>query len=100
MIVKVTANLSGDREARRHWQADPRHLMEICAFAAQQRFHRACSISMPVAEVIHTARCVLSFSSCDFVRFTSRRFPRALESLSNVRFYFAGHKFGSGSCPK
>jgi hypothetical protein len=36
VIIKITANLSGNGESRRHWQPDPRHLMEVRAFAAQQ----------------------------------------------------------------
>jgi hypothetical protein len=41
MSVKVSAYFGGDGEPRRHWQADPRHFVEIRAFAAQQRFHPA-----------------------------------------------------------
>ena len=35
VVVKITANLSGNREPRRHGKPNPRHLMEVRAFAAQ-----------------------------------------------------------------
>jgi hypothetical protein len=97
VIVKITANLCGNGESRRHWQADPRHFMKICAFATQQSFHRSSSICMAIAEIIDVMRSALSLSSGGFVRFTSRWLPHAFDSLSNVRFSFSGHKFSTGS---
>jgi len=41
MSVKVSAYFSRDGEPRWNRQTDARHFVEICAFAAQQRFHPA-----------------------------------------------------------
>ena len=80
MIVKITANLSGNGESGRHRQTDPRHLVEVRAFAAQQRFLRAPSISVAIAEIINIMRRARSLSHGDFAGVESDRFPRALKS--------------------
>jgi len=41
VIVKMTANFGGDCESRWHRQTDARHLVEICPFATEERFHAA-----------------------------------------------------------
>ena len=91
VIVKITANLSGNGESRRHWQTDPRHLMEVRAFAAQQSFHRASSVRVAIPEVINVTRRARSLPSGGFARSESDRFPRALKSFSKIRFSFCGH---------
>ena len=50
VIVKVAAHLCRDCESRRDRQAYARHLVEVCAFATQQRLHAACAVSMPITE--------------------------------------------------
>ena len=69
VIVKMTANLRGDGESRRHRQPDPSHLVEVCAFAAQQRFLLACSVGMAIPEVINVTRRARSLPSRGFPRF-------------------------------
>jgi hypothetical protein len=91
VLVKITANLSGKGESRRHWQTDPRHFMEVCAFAAQQRLHRASSVSVTIPEVINVTRRARSLPRGGFARSESDWFPRALKSFSKIRFSFCGH---------
>jgi hypothetical protein len=91
VIVKITANLSGNGESWRHGQPDPRHLMEVRAFAAQQRFHRASSVSVAIPEVVNVTRRARSLPSGGFARFESDRLPRALKSFPKIRFSFRGH---------
>src|SRR5262249_11638434 len=91
VIVKITANLSGDGESRRHRQTDPRHLMEVCTFAAQQSLHCAPSVSVTVPEVINVTRRARSFSSGGFPRSESDRLPNTFESLSKTRLSFCSH---------
>jgi hypothetical protein len=91
VIVKITAHLSGDGESWRNWQPDPRHLMEIRTFAAQQGFHRASSIRVAIPEVINVTRRARSLPSGGFPRPESDRLARALKSFSKIRFSFRGH---------
>ena len=88
MIVKITANFRRDREARRNWQTDASHFVEICAFAAQQWFHGPRSISVAIPEVIHVARRAFSLPISGFARFRPQRLPRALKSSSTISFRF------------
>ncbi len=41
VIVKITANLCGECKSRWHRQTDARHLVEVCPFSAEERFHAA-----------------------------------------------------------
>ena len=99
VIVKITAHLGRERESWRHRQTYARHLVEVRAFATQQRFHGPGSISVAIAEVVNVTRRACFLSAGSFTRLKSRWLPRALESFSKIRFSFRGHKFRSGgSC--
>ena len=50
--VVVRADLGGDREARRHGQAEVRHLGEVGALAAQQILHLGVAVGRAAAEQI------------------------------------------------
>jgi hypothetical protein len=65
--------------------------VEICAFAPQQWFLRALSISVAIAEVINVTPRARFLSPGDFPRFESDRLPPALKSLSKISFPFCGH---------
>ena len=56
MRVKITANFGRDRESRGDRQTDPRHLGQVGAFAAEQRFHLAGAVGVTIAEVINVFR--------------------------------------------
>ena len=65
VIVKVAANLCCDCESRRDRQAYARHLVEICAFAAEQRLHAACAVRVAIAERVDVVGRFLSvFALC------------------------------------
>lgn len=95
MCVEISADFGVDCESRWHRQPDPRHLMEVRAFAAQQRFLRAFSISMTIPEVINVTRRTRSLSRGDFARAESDRFPRALKST--ISFPFCGHNLAAAA---
>ena len=57
LCVVVRADFGGDREARRHRQADAGHLREVRALAAEQRLHLAVAVRFPVAEIVNVFRC-------------------------------------------
>src|SRR6266446_5007181 len=97
MIVKITANFRGDGESRRHRQTNSRHFVEICAFAAEQTFHPACSVGVPIPKVVNVTRRACSLSSGRFARSESHRFPRALKSFSKIRFSFCGHNLAAAA---
>jgi hypothetical protein len=70
--------------------------VEICAFAAEQRFHRACSISVAIAKIINVTRRARSFASPSFARLELQPFLSALKSFSKIRFSFS-HKFAAAA---
>ena len=54
--VKIRADLRGDREPGRDWQADAAHFGEVRTFAAKQGFHGSVAISAagsPCVNVFH-----------------------------------------------
>jgi hypothetical protein len=65
--------------------------MEVRAFAPQQRFLRAPSISVAIPEVINVTRRTRSLSRGGFARSGSDRFPPSLKSFSKISFPFCGH---------
>jgi hypothetical protein len=69
--------------------------MEVRAFAAQQRFLRAFSISMTIPEIINVTRRTRSLSRGGFPRLRSYRFPRALKSM--ISFPFCGHNLAAAA---
>jgi hypothetical protein len=97
VIVKITADLSGNGESWRHWQPDPRHLMEVCAFAAQQWLHPASAVSVAIAEIVDVSGRTRFFGTRGFARSKSRRFPCALKSFSKIRFSFCGHNLAAAA---
>ena len=85
------ARFGRNGETRRHRQTNSRHLMQICAFAAEQRFLRASSVSMTVPEIINITRRARSLRRGGFARFESDRSSRALKAFSKISFSFCGH---------
>ena len=51
--VVIGADFGGDGEAGRDGQADARHFRQVGAFAAQQRLHRAISVSLLVSKQVN-----------------------------------------------
>jgi hypothetical protein len=64
-VVDV-ADLGRDRETRRHWQAEPRHLCEVGTLATEQRFHVGATLCHARAEEIDPLRirCLGGCRSC------------------------------------
>src|SRR5207253_10287490 len=73
-----------------------RSLVEVCAFAAQQRLHAACSVSVAITEVINVTRRTCSLANNGRARFEPHRLPRGLKSFSKIRFSF--REIGRASC--
>jgi hypothetical protein len=65
--------------------------MEGRAFAAQQRFHRASSVSVAIPEVINVTPRGRCLPGGGFAQSESDRLPRALKSFPKIRFSFRGH---------
>jgi hypothetical protein len=97
VIVKITANLSGDGESWWHRQTNARHFVEICAFATQQRFLRALSISVAIPEIVNVTRRARYLGCSGFARSGADRFPRALKSFFKISFPFCGHKLAAAA---
>src|SRR5207253_4417901 len=71
--------------------------MEVCALAAQQGFHGACTIGVTIAEIVNVTRRARSLPGGGFPRAESRRFPRALKSFAKIRFLFCGHNLAAAA---
>ena len=54
--VVVRADFGGNGESWRDGQTDPRHFMQVCAFAAEQRLLRAVAIGLAAAKKINILR--------------------------------------------
>ena len=91
MCVEISADFGVYGESGRHRQPDSRHLMEVCAFAAEQRFLRASSVSVTVPEIINITRRARSLRRGGFARFESERSSRALKAFSKISFSFCSH---------
>ena len=50
VLVIVIANLSCNREAWGHGQADAGHFSQVCAFTAQQRFHASIAVGLFISK--------------------------------------------------
>ena len=64
VLVKICADLGRDGEAGRDRQTDPRHLMEICALATEERLHLASAVRVTIPEIIDVARGFLFRQRC------------------------------------
>src|SRR5262249_6193533 len=53
VLVVIGADLGGDGEARRHRQAEIRHLGKACALAAEESAHVGAPLRFAVAEAVH-----------------------------------------------
>ena len=63
VVVVVGADFGGDRETRRHRQADAAHLGEVGALAAEQRLHAAVAVGLALAEEIDVLASFFASSS-------------------------------------
>jgi hypothetical protein len=52
VVVEVGADLGGDRETRRHRQAEARHLGQVGALAAQQIAHLGAALGLAIPETV------------------------------------------------
>jgi hypothetical protein len=95
VCVEISADFGVYGESGRHRQPDSRHLMEVCAFAAEQRFLRASSVSVSIPEIINVARRARSLPRGGFARLESDRSSRALKST--ISFSFCGHNLAAAA---